>query len=458
MISLNRYRRRVLLLALVMGLCGCRHDVRQITLLRTPLAPDISEPSSQSENQEVPLSSLSQIVTLGPDRKILSSRDLLSLVNLPVETNVAADIHTVAPQVDIAGALRLLGIDSTLARNSATEFTTGAAPGIETGDVANSYIEITFSDVQDQRLETKSLFEVLKSGQIQQGIPQSVSTVPKNNPIYSYLVVETQSAKRINVVLPKGTPLELVNAIQENPLYKPWVNISKAGERWQLGAPLSPPRVVAVGVVALQAHHSKTEYLAPVDKTEVQKASDLGWVEALPEPTDFWYSPTPGPTMTVDQGRNLLNTSLQTAGLSTGKDFKIERGIGTVTKMESLQGENSTNFSTPRFLSDSFRWKSFWCRPWDCSIGTTREFVLIVGHSPDPAVQSTSKLYATDYVKQLQRQPKTPLLGSTCYALAYIYNEHWSGRLERYSLSQTGHTAQEHLKGAQLNGVLQCRQ
>jgi hypothetical protein len=467
--------RAVATLGLSISVAGCGRYVFQPPLLRTPLAPELPV-ADQKPGSEVLLSSLGQIVTLDSTRSVLSSRSLLSMYNIPIESTSVADVIDVtAPQLEPTAALRLMGIEAGTASAAIGEKKVESNASDEF-----AAIEIEFADITDQTLDRRSLAKLLRSGAVaqnQMNIPtpskavpntSTSSTAPPNSPasnvtppIYSYLVTEVRSARRVSILLPSTTGEALVNALKADPRYQQKLAIAPVGKRWRITGPLDQPRTVAVGITVLKAHHSKTEHLAAVPQSQVETAVALGWIDSLPQPTDVWYSTPPADsksTMTEIQARAFLDKDIKDSGMPTGTAFTLKRGLGTVTSLEFLKDASSTELLVPRFSAPSHL-KSLLCFPWDCSLATSREFVLAVGHSPDISLRIPSTTLSADYVRYLQREPspaESPLAGTTCYALVYVYNEHWSGRREIYTLSQTGNLAKAHLSSAQLKGLLQC--
>jgi hypothetical protein len=428
---------------LIVGTCGCRHQLRHTSWLPTPLNSQGVDTHATDDKASSPRASLSRLITIGTQRQVIASVDLLTLLPIPVKTTSAPDIHVVAPHIDGAGALRLLGLDTgSKAANEARVLST-------TPKVPEDVTELTFSAVQDERLDDKRLLSFLRSGQIQQNDEKA----------YSYLIFEEQLASRISVLLPASMPEALINDVRKN-CDKQQIDLVKLGARWKLSASLNPPRPVAVGIVALHAHHSGKMRLTEVPQSRVHIAVTLGWIESLPSPTDYWYSTPPGPTITIDQGRTLLIDALQKADLFPGMEFEMPGAAGVVTPMEALKHTQSTETGQPRFKTDTFPWKSLWCRFLDCSIGTTREFVLLVGRKPAIGSFDPSTRSASEQIKELltQSEENRSLSESTCYSLLYVYDHHWSDRYQLYDLPTLGTRAAAHLKAARLDGVLQCKQ
>jgi len=394
-----------------------------------------------------------------PDQNGLApTRDLLSVDKIPVTFEAAPEIHTSAPQIDTSGALLLLGVDLGYGKKKTSE---------DTQAESKDSIEVTFSEVQEQRLDERAVSRLLGSGNIHLTSDQKVQVPSKGIPFIlsdprasSYLIAGLQQASRVSVLLPMSTPLDLIKQITHDPIYGSRIEVAMRDGRWELSSRLSPPRPVSAGILPLREHHSKHEHVVSAPQSPARVAVNLNWIESLPHPTTRWKSAGDKSLADLSNARTFLDSVLTGAGSSQGTPFEMPTDIGVLTDTELLKSEDSAEAQVGVKVN-SYPWSRIWCAPFDCVIGTTREYVLVVGGEPKVAISidPNNTQSINEQLKYLLKQkpydPKTS--DSACYSLVYVYGHHWSGRFEPYSFDNSGIQAKTHLTASHLDRLITCK-
>jgi len=470
LISWNSIARTSLFLVLMsyaFALCGCRDEFRNVVWLPTPLAPSTQDMQPGRPGSQTSHISLSQIVhpspqfafNATPDQNGFSpTRDLLSVDKIPVQFEAAPEIHTPAPQIDTAGALLLLGVDLGYGKKKTSE---------DAQAESKDSIEVTFSEVQEQRLDERAVSRLLSSGKIHLTSDHKAQVPGKGVPFIlsdprasSYLMAGLQLASRASVLLPMNTSLDLIKQIRQDPVYGSRIEVAMRDGRWELSSRLSPPRPVAAGILPLREHHSKREHVVSAPQSPARVAVNLNWIESLPHPTTRWKSAGDRSFADLSNARSFLDSVLTGAGSSQGTPFEMPTDVGVLTDTELLKSEDSPD-AQPDVKVNSYPWSRIWCAPFDCVIGTTREYVLVVGGEPKVAISidPNNTQSINEQLKYLLKQkPYDPKISdSACYSLVYIYGHHWSGRFEPYDFDNSGILAQNHLAASKLVRMVSCK-
>jgi len=384
--------------------------------------------------------------------KVQTIRNILSMLPSKPVIRPSSDVHLYLPHISEDVVRKLFGtIDSRHNRSLPSDAPSSIVKWARDEKTLADAAELMFSDNYETVVDPTLAMRPFKTGHI----------APDPETSEAFLVTEQITARRMSLLLPRGTPEEVVLRLRSEIPCECSLTVRMLDGRWQLSSELSYPRPISVGFIVLHTHHSKPHFVG-VQETPPYLAIRLGWVESLPTPTDFWKSVPPGRAVSVDQARAFLITVLENNPLSPGVEFRMPQGYAVLTPKELLQGKDS---SVPdydhRFQIEHHGLWSVLCRAWNCSTGTVREMVLVVGREtpysgPSPKVSLNDQIRA-DLMKSAGPIGIDEKTGSTCYALVYVYDRHWDGSLDFYSLDAHGVRARQHLVDSQLTGVLKCK-
>jgi hypothetical protein len=452
-----------LLLPAIAGMSGCL-DFPQMIHLRAPL--EVSAPVSDGRPSALPLQDvkLARIITVGPEYQVKYSSDLSSQRFIPTEYHSVPDVSISAPQLDLAGALELLGVGD---RRSPARFIYS-----DNGESAlKTPIKVTFSDIQEMQSDPVTILQMLRSHQVEPSVgilpPPARPSTPQDSSIKvlhgdelgTYLFAEVQMAKTIDILFPKDTSTELIDNLKRDPKFGSRIEIAQNDNGWDIRSPLVPPRIVSVGIVPLRPHHSKEPGFSPKMKqptSEVDVAAKFGWFESLPD-TNYscesahFAAPTKDPNTTPQLAITYLKGALH--GSSVG-EFTQQQGVGVVSNGSLLK---SPEFEDQALGGDTDKhpfWSNF-C-PWDCVDGVVRQFVLFAGVN-QPQIEKPSPQAGSDSVLDLIKftsQPGTHKVDwprqPSYFVLLYLYSRHKSNILDPIGTVQTTATAHVEVRLAEM--------
>jgi hypothetical protein len=445
-------------LCIILNGCFFR-PVPQVTKLQVPITlgrvQDGQETSSQKTPSIVHQVALGRLISFNKGGVLLETRDILSALPVHATTHSFPDVRVSVPHITEELARSLLGIagsghDKQTLEPQSLSFSrwVGRETSFDEG------AQLIFSDNYESVLDLRTLLREFKTGRIQ----------PNADALNSYLIAEQVTARTISVLLPAHTPEEVARKVACYASADCRISVQAVNDRWQLTSPLPSPRPILAGFLALRVHHSKHAHFAPSIQTPAHTAMTLGWIESLPTPTDFWNSSPPKPQISLLQSQSLLNNTLTAGGLYPAvAQFSVPNGYAVLTPLELLESEDSSQPDyTRRFKIESHSPYRYLCRLWNCSAGTVREMVLLVGAEPpysgiSPVVPLNDQIQSAIRGSMRAIEPDRPI-GSTCYALVYVYDHQWDGSFRVYSLSAYGIRALQHLQSTNLLNFLKCQQ
>lgn len=441
---------------------GCTARFRYVAVIKTPLNTEMVRTASGE-----PKSSPSAKVTLGQIISIDKTGSpirttTLSLAKIPVTVKPAENVRSVVSDIADSELINLLGLAN---RNSCwpeKKHLSEQYPQAEQDDP----VEITFSDVEDVRLDPRATSEYLR-----------LARINSDRETAFYLTVEELRSQQVSIDLSERRFYKIWSDINpdcaaDRREYKPasletsaqirsspGVSATYINNRWRLSKELPVKRNVAEGVAKLKPRPKSGP--TAVITSPAQTAVALGWIESIPE-TTFHFGASDGEKITQEQARLFLENLTRDARLGSKASFPLKEGYGVLTQMEVLEGRNSVNPAKDKLLTDTFPWRRWWCRFINCVINTTREFVLVIGHKPqtepDGPIPSGEQIQRQSQLLRPDENSNTQtIVNPECHAFVYIYDHHWDGLYQSITLGQQGQLAYEHLVGAGLSKFKDCK-
>jgi hypothetical protein len=450
--------------------------------------PPSQNSSNQNTSNQKPLNqnpsiivhqvALGRLISFNKRGVLLETRDMLSALPAHATTHSFPDVRVVVPHITEDLVRGLLGIADSRHEKQTSE-PQRAISGMQTSERQNTNSQtqtlepqslnsgkwrgtdtsaddagqLIFSDNYESVLDLRPLLRELTTGHIQ----------PNADALDAYLISEQVTARTLSVLLPAHTSEEVARRIVCYSSADCRISVQAVNDRWQLTSSLPSPRPIVAGLLALRVHHSNRAHFVPGNQTSVHMAMNLGWIESLPTPTDFWNSSPPKPRISLSQAQSLLTNSLTSGGLDPAVSFAVPNGYAILTPMELLAGEESAQPDyARRFKIESHSVLRFLCKPWNCSTGAVREMVLLVGADPpypgvSPVVPLNTQIQAA-IRGSLREIDLDRQIGSTCYAFVYVYDHRWDGTFRLYDLPDHGIRAKQHLESTNLSDFLKCQQ